>query len=153
MEKGENSPKSDLIDYLPFADAQPYLKPEVTEQEWAERQTKPPLEAAKDYLDFAWGKANGCRGLSAGRSLDHLKAWLWLAGFGEVVDAHFDNYEHYGKKQLVIASELCGFDWGAHDDDSWVNNEDGPSMDATSRQELIDEAVRIAAEAKAAVPA
>jgi hypothetical protein len=140
--------RSDLIDYLSFADAKEFLKPEAMEQAWNEREVKAPLDAAKDYLPFAWDKANGCRGLSAGRSLDHLKAWLWLAGFGAIVDEHFGDYSHYGKQQLVIASELCGFAWQSEDDGEWVNDEGGRGLDETARTELIDEAKRIAASAK-----
>ena len=89
--------RSDLIDYLPFDLAKEHLKPEATQDMWDEREIKSPLDAAKDYLEFAWGKANDCRGLSAGRSLDHLKAWLWLAGFEQIVKEHFAHYDRYGK--------------------------------------------------------
>ena len=142
--------QSDLIDYLPFEDAKPFLKDGVTASEWDERKVLPGLDAAKEYLSFAWDKANNCRGLSAGRSLDHLKAWLWIAGHGNIVDEHFSNYDHYGKFQLVIASELTGFDWGAADSGEWVGDEDSPSIPQSQIDELVAEAKTIAEQAKAA---
>lgn len=136
--------RSDLIDYLPFADAKEFLKPEVTEEKWAARPIKSPMEEIAAYLPFAWGKANDCRGLSAGRSLDHIKAWLWLSGYGVIVDRHFQSYTHYGKFQLVIASAICGFDFAAVDDGRWVSDEDGPSLPGVAREKLIAEALQIA---------
>ena len=140
--------QSDLISYLPFEDALPFCKPGLTPEEWSEHTPKPPLDEVRNYLDFAWDKANSCRGLSAGRSLDHLKAWLWLAGFDEIVDKHFSTYKRYGKFQLVIASELTGFDWSKADNGDWVNDEDGPSLVKTAIDELADMAQHIAKQAQ-----
>lgn len=138
--------RSDLVDYLEFEDAKPYLKPEATAEMWAQREAKPPMDRVRDYLSFAWDKANDCRGLSAGRSLDHLRAWLFVAGYGDLVDAHFADYERYGKFQLVIASELAGFDWRAADNGEWVNDEGGRSLSAAAIQEQADQAKQIATE-------
>lgn len=116
----------DLIVRLPFEMALPFLKEGTKEEEFksATATLHPPLQTCNEYLEFAWSKANDCRALSAMRSLQHIRAWLFLAGFGDVVEQHFGNsYEHYGKKQLVIASLLCGFDWTKHDDKEWRNHE------------------------------
>lgn len=142
---------SDLIDFLSFDAAKTYLKPETTADQWNAREVKPPLTQAREYLDFAWGKANNCRGLSAGRSLDHLKAWLWLAGYGELVDAHFDDYDHYGKFQLVIASELTGIDWRAADDGAWLRDESSSSLSGSAIAALTTRAAEIA-RASVAIP-
>lgn len=142
--------QSDLIDFLPYEDAKQYLKPEVTKEQWEARTVTPPLEQAKDYLTFAWDKANNCRGLSAGRSLNHLRAWLWLAGHDEIVDGHFNDYTHYGKFQLVIASEVVGFNWRSQDDGAWVNDESGPSI---GKSEINDYAARAKKLAEKAVAA
>lgn len=136
---------NDLIVYLPFADAQQFLKPEAKAEEW-EQLDADPMKSVKEYLSFAWEKANNCRGLSAGRSIDHLKSWLWLAGYGALVQSHFQDYERYGKKQLVIASVLSGFDWRSHDNGEWVNSEDGPSLSEEEIQNEAEDAQRIAAE-------
>ena len=60
------------------------------------------------YLDFAYEKANGGRGISAYRSLCHFAAWLWLCLEDEDY-ARFEGWEDYtdyGLPQLAIAREL-----------------------------------------------
>ncbi len=112
--------RSDLIDYLDFEHAKPYLKDGVSEAQWAEREILEPEQAILDYLPFAWEKANDERGLSANRSMEHMKAWLWLAGDDDVswID---ERYEFYGKPHLERISERFGFDWKAHDNGRRVN--------------------------------
>ena len=138
----------DLVNYLPFKDAKTFCKPGLTAKLWNERAVKPPLDEVRDYLFFAWIQANSCRGLSASRSLDHFKAWLWLAGFDEIVDKHFSTYERYGKFQLVIASELTGFDWSIEDHGDWVNDEHSPSISKAAISKLVDTARKIAKQAQ-----
>lgn len=137
----------DLIPWLPFEHAKAYLKEGVSSDEWeAQRNSGDPLEDVREYLPFAWDKANNCRGLSAGRSVDHMKAWLFLAGFD--LDDELDRiYERYGKPCLVVASVIVGFPWRDHDDGDWVNEEDGPPLPTDRREELVVEAHRIAAKA------
>lgn len=81
------------------------------------------LKAAREYMPFAWGKANGCRGLSAGRSLSHYQAWLWLLGEDKFDD--IDDYQFYGKDELVRICELLGLDASQWDDGVRRNNEPG----------------------------
>ncbi len=136
---------NDLIVHLPFALAKQYLKDDATEDAW-NRMDKPmaPMDAIKDYLPFAWDKANNCRGLSAGRSLEHIMTWLWLEGYDKLVAEHFKTYDMYGKLQLVIASSLVNFDWAAHDNKRWANDEDGPGIDEGTREERVFYAQAIA---------
>src|SRR6056297_1829528 len=65
----------DLLEHLDYAHAKDFLKPEVTEEEWSEAQAELSRESIlkkmEDYMEFAWDKANSCRGISAGRSLAH----------------------------------------------------------------------------------
>lgn len=136
----------DLLPYMDYEDAKPFLKEGVTAQELADARDSlgGPIKETIDYLPFAWEKANDCRGLSAGRSVDHLKAWLWLAGYD--VDDDFDRrYQYYGKPCLVTASELVGFDWLAHDDRQWRNDEMGSPISEQAWDSLIIEAVTAAA--------
>lgn len=108
-----------------------------------------PLDAIRDYLPFAWEKANDCRGISAGRSLDHIRTWLWLADFDDLAEKHFGDYSHYGKRQLLIASLLVDFDWRKHDDGNWVNSESADPAPQSFVDEQAAEAAAIVAAAKA----
>lgn len=118
---------SDLIGFLPFEDAKPFLKDTVKAEDW----TPTPLteegvkQTIHDYMEFAWGKANDCRGLSAGRSLDHMKAWLFALGEDEawIESLSLDGYTHYGKPQLRAICKRFGWDWTQWDDGSWTNYE------------------------------
>lgn len=121
---------SDLLGYLPWEKARAFLRSDANEGEWraAFPLSSPPLKEALGYLPFAWEKANNCRGLSAARSLEHMKAWLWLAGYDALLlDEVFDDYNWYGKPQLVFTSTLVGFDWRKADDGIW---RDGSSSEA-----------------------
>ena len=101
-----------LIGYLDFEHVRPFLKPDATPGEW----TPDPLdeasvaEAARKYMDFAWDKARGHRGISAGRSIDKLTEWIWLLGRDDVVEAiELAAYEQYGVPKLVAICEAMGW--------------------------------------------
>lgn len=126
---------SDLLMFLPYEAAKPFLADGWGQEKFEQAQRSgggTPKERIRDYLSFAWDKANNCRGLSAGRSLEHIMTWLWLAGY-ENADAEFSDYSHYGKKQLVIASLLVDFDFERHDDGAWVNSEDDRPLSKDDR--------------------
>lgn len=99
----------DLIEYLEYENVKSFLKEGVTEEEWEPRALTEETvkKEMSDYMEFAWGKANDCRGLSAGRSMCHYTAWVWLLGddavkrFGDL-----EEYEYYGKENL---GKLCKF--------------------------------------------
>ncbi len=132
---------NDLILWLTLENVSGMLAKPLTEQEWAEVQAKnvPPLEQIAGYLPFAWGKANDCRGLSAGRSLDHMKAWLWLADYEDDVIDLLSDYDYYGKPQLVFCSVLAGFPWPTSDDGRWVTSEDASALNPNERTALVAE--------------
>jgi len=68
----------------------------------------PPLEAA-GYLEFAFWKALGHRGISASRSVQKLEEYAWLAGRGDVTTV-MENapYAQYGVPKLVVYAEAFG---------------------------------------------
>lgn len=73
------------------------------------------LAKMKDYMSFAFEKAHGERGLSAGRSLMHYVAWTWLAGdadFSDEIDrmSESDDYAPYGLPVLRRICEFYGWD-------------------------------------------
>jgi len=114
------------LDALDFEHAKPYLK----EESWEEEKKKPVLfKTAEDirtrmvsYMPFAWEKANNCRGISAGRSISHYVAWLWLLG-EEKLAGEIENYEFYGKPQLRQICEFLGLNADDWDDEIRVNSE------------------------------
>lgn len=97
---------SDLIDFLDFEHAKQYLKPEATAKEWDAREHKTAEESIKSYMAFAWEKANDKRGISASRSVSHMRSWAWLAGNQELTD--FINEEgHYAPYGKPILAKIC----------------------------------------------
>jgi len=126
LERIEKRKKDDMfgweileyVDYLDFNNAKPYLKKGVTKESWEKAKNMEPAEKIKDYMNFAWQKANGCRGISACRSLKHMLAWLWLDGQEEFLEKwnNLEDYESYGKPQLKAICELYGIDWKKYDD-------------------------------------
>ena len=76
----------------------------------------------RDYMPFAWGKANGFRGISAGRSIQHYQAWLWLLGEYEFSKS-LSNYQYYGKDELVEICDYLGLDASKWDDGVRRNSE------------------------------
>jgi hypothetical protein len=106
--------KSDLLDYLPFEYAKPFLKDGTTVEEWDEARPECTDETVKakmlDYMPFAWEKANSERGISAMRSMLHYSAWLWLIGDDEL-SAAVETYNDYGKPHLRTICKKYGWDW------------------------------------------
>lgn len=110
--------RSDLICFLEFENAKPFLDDNVTEKEWAEIYKEPTPEnikaKMKEYLDFAFEKANGQRGLSAQRSMDHYSAWIWLLGeenyFGNVRQYYNYGLPHLNKIREYLADETDSTD-------------------------------------------
>lgn len=113
----------EYIWFLDFEHAKPYLKDSVVECDW-EVEIKTPKEIMIDYMEFAWEKANGCRGISAWRSLAHYTAWLWLDGDDELWKTIIDDYEYYGKPQLIEICEYLGIDSFKWDNGVRVNSEE-----------------------------
>ena len=78
------------------------------------------LEVMQGYMEFAWGKANDMRGISANRSIEHYVAWTWLAGdadlSSEIGRMAWDDYCYYGKPILEHICMFYGWDWKVWDD-------------------------------------
>lgn len=93
--------QEDLIDYLDFEHAKQFLTEKATSEDWDKylKTIKPPQEMMKGYVEFAFGKAHGERGLSALRSMAHFAAWLWLDG-NEILAETIRNFDDYGLKNL-----------------------------------------------------
>ncbi len=98
--------RTDLTNYLEYSHAKEFLQGGVTEEIWKEMKKSTDedvLKEMKEYIEFAWDKALGERGLSAGRSLSHYSAWIWLlddGNFEEFTECATNNYAMYGKPVL-----------------------------------------------------
>jgi hypothetical protein len=122
----------ELIPYMDYEDCKDLIKPEVTCEQWNQMRLVHSREALikvmLEYMPFAWEKANGCRGISANRSVMHYIGWTWLAGEGELsqtIDRVYNaEYQHYGKEILVLICEHFGWSWKQWDDGVWTNGED-----------------------------
>ena len=116
----------DLIQCLDYDHAKPYLKEDCTKEDWDEDRTEFTrdyiINKMENYMPFAWDKANNCRGISAGRSMDHYTAWMWLIGddgkLGDLLD-----YQFYGKDNLVAICNLYGWDHSKWDDGTRTNTD------------------------------
>lgn len=116
---------NEYIGYLTFDNARPFIKGDAVKEEWESAPApQDPVMYIKDYMGFAWDKANNQRGISASRSVMHMIAWLWLAGEDELADwcADFENnYYHYGKPILQKICEHYEIDWKSLDDGERTN--------------------------------
>ena len=105
----------DLISYMTFETAKEFLKEDYVKQieggseKW-EQRTDPKKEIL-DYLSFAYDKADGERGISAGRSMLHFRTWVWLddKDFYAEIESLINNYTNYGIPALDKISEHYGY--------------------------------------------
>ncbi len=111
---------SEYLDWLDFDHAKQFLKDGVTAAEWIDRPFAPTrervIQAIRDYMPFAWEKANNQRGISAGRSIMQIQAWLWLLdGREREMAPKLSNYSDYGKPQLRAICEHFAIPYGSLD--------------------------------------
>lgn len=103
-----------LVKYLPFDAAKPFLKPEAKAEDWItplSRNRDSVLAEMRDYMPFAWDKAENHRGISASRSVDKMTEWLWMLGEDDLkafAESSL-NYSQYGAPILFRISEALGF--------------------------------------------
>ena len=107
----------DLIYALELDLAAPYLNEAFVkeiragEKEWKRPPTDEEIKKELiGYLDFAWEKCLGHRGISASRSIGHFTAWCWLLGDeGSVAFLENDtNFAQYGAPCLAYLSKKYG---------------------------------------------
>jgi hypothetical protein len=105
----------DSIEYLSFEEAKEFLKPEVTKEEWEQTPLVREEIIAKmiKYMEFALSKADGHRGISSGRSVEHFINWLWLLDDTETLAFAQDdsNYTNYGCPILKKICEKYGIEY------------------------------------------
>lgn len=106
---------ADLLVFLPFEKAKAFVaedKRDELREDWVQqdRSSWAIEEMIVDYLPFAVGKAVDHRGISASRSVAHLRAWFWMLGRDDIVEFIDDdyNYPQYGAPILKRAHEVFG---------------------------------------------
>jgi len=92
-----------------------------SEEAWEHQTEDEIMFKAIHYMPFAWEKANNFRGISAERSISHYIAWMWLLGYEDT--ERWEEYEYYGKPQLIEICELLGLDYRKWDDGVRSNTE------------------------------
>lgn len=124
---------SEYLVRLDYANAKPWLKDDATPEDWEQFSAAPSdvKERMLEYMPFAWGKANDCRGISASRSVAHVAAWTWLIDDQTLLyKMERVGYNFYGKPILALVCDHFGWDWRQWDDDRWTNYEEGDGMTA-----------------------
>lgn len=105
-----------LLPHLDYEHAKPLLKDGVTADEWADYTAGegPLATAITSYYQFALGKIEDQRGISAERSVIKLREMAWLAGRDDVVAAmDAAPYPEYGAPK--VAAFAAGFGLDAKD--------------------------------------
>jgi hypothetical protein len=116
-----------LIGALDFDHAKPYLKDDVTAEQWAVDRMDDVEKSAREYLHFAIGKILDHRGISAGRSVDKLREYAWLMGRDDVVAAmEAADYPNYGAPKVKAFTEGMGWPWPGDGD---VDDSDAAALD------------------------
>ena len=84
----------------------PFLEKGVPVSNWKESMPERDyvLGLMKKYMKFALHKAQHHRGISADRSIDHYKAWIWLLGDREYKEVDWEGYINYG---VPILKQIC----------------------------------------------
>ncbi len=120
----------DLIRFLPYEKIKGFISEDATEEGWEEHSLPLTRDAVlneiKDYMEFAWEKANRQRGLSSTRNIEHMLAWTWILNdgvFSKLESSYENDLQYYGKPQLVFVCEQYGIDWKGYDDGEWANSE------------------------------
>lgn len=113
--------RSDMVDYLDYEHAKPFLKEGVTLEQWNDAKQVDPLIELRGYMPFALDKAEGHRGISAGRSIQHMQTWLWLMGDDELLEfaENDNNYPNYG---VPILAAICKKYYIQTPDEEWFKN-------------------------------
>ena len=106
-----------LIEYLPFDFVKPMLKDEYLlkiesgEESWVQiTEIDICAKAFLDYMEFAWGKAEDERGISASRSINKLSMWLWLMSREDLSETIQQDhlYNPYGAPALIEVCDVMG---------------------------------------------
>ena len=97
-----------LVSYLPAERAKAFCEEGTDLSDWKQSPLtrEQILGEMKGYMEFAWGKVEDHRGISANRSIDKMKAWLWLLEDDDTW-AFANSDEHYAQYGAPILKKIC----------------------------------------------
>lgn len=103
-----------LLSYLDKEHVMQFLKPgAILSDEWKANPLERDfiIKEMKEYMEFAWDKAERHRGLSATRSIEKMQAYLWLLEDDDTLtfSEREGNYKNYGAPILWKICEVYGF--------------------------------------------
>lgn len=101
-----------LLPYCNYDTVRPLLNDGVTVEQWERDASNRAAvgEDARDYYEFALGKIEAERGISAERSIIKLREFAWLMGRDDVVAAMDEApYAQYGAPKVAVFGEAFGF--------------------------------------------
>lgn len=98
-----------LVFFLDVELAAPFFGDPLLAEDWVVQTEEKALADSLAYLGFAIGKAENHRGISAGRSVDKLRAWAWVLNRDDVVTAMDEaDYTNYGAPKLRAFAYTMG---------------------------------------------
>lgn len=102
-----------LVLALDVDHAREFLRPNADVSEWPGPQSAEQIvDHARDYFEFAIGKIEGHRGISAERSVAKLGEYAWLMGRDDVFAAmQAAPYPQYGAPKVRRFAVLLGWPW------------------------------------------
>jgi hypothetical protein len=99
----------DLITQLEWDEAKEFLHPGAKKVDWHPLPLQEAKEGAIGYVQFAISKMDHHRGLSAGRSVDHMRAWIWLFTDDDWAQKMDEApYQNYGAPKVKVFCEAMG---------------------------------------------
>lgn len=106
----------DLISVLTFEEAESIRNEDATKEDWGKVSSKDCEDVKRqliDYMSFALEKCVNHRGISASRSIGHMRNYVWLMEDDEALVFVEDdsNYQNYGAPMLKYLSDRYGFDY------------------------------------------
>lgn len=96
-----------LIAFLDYEHGLPLLEGPMSKEKWDSTKLalteEGVLTELREYMEFAWGKVENHRGISASRSVEKCNAYVWLLGNDTVLaDVEAAGYAQYGAPKLAV---------------------------------------------------
>lgn len=116
---------NEYLSALEYEYVKDLLKKGETEESWGPptlQTDEDVMGQMRDYMEFAFEKANNQRGISADRSICHYIAWTWLIDpefSAKLEEEYKGNYHSYGKHLLVGICKHYGWETPEEEVEGW----------------------------------